>query len=644
MFRCPNIFEVEDMKKFFIILSVTLSALFLLSACGESDSGSNSGTPPPAPVYGISVTPADSLLLKNGEAAKSVTAVVTRDGAPASGVTLTASGSGLSFRPAEGETDEDGLCVFEVSAATDTQTSGVITISGEALSGEAFAAELGYTVVETATLTELWGSEITYLAFTMEGLESDTFTVTTPPERSIRMQESIILNGAVIAVVNEDGDLEFSYDKGFLLGSGSDSYIEHIRVIVDGGEPSLLAVRINVANGSREYPYPIRTKKELQAINYNVKGVYPNLNKHFILMNNISMDEDDEPWTPIGVYSNTASARPFSGSFNGNNHSITDLTGSLFLYIKPDVPDPDNPPVVVEKLHLETPPGGMDIAAANNTFTGILASYVYGGVIQYVSAGGKVTSTDNGGGIFIGRFMDGAILRRCYSTVDATNMRYNTGLLVQELGAQIEDCYTTGSVAFYNAGSTMAISGIASTVGSTYLIGKVYNTYATGKVGGPSLNQGGHGGGIFAATQTCAGCEVKNNIALIDYIRIGVNNPEGVGRISSPATVTLENNYAYKDMVIIPQTGSKTVVSDLAGVDGLDIEPTDLTADFFIRDAASSGLGWSGEIWDFDFDDTERSWKLPIIKGYREAEQKLLCLPAHLQTDPGYTTDFPHCL
>jgi hypothetical protein len=108
----------------------------------------------------------------------------------------------------------------------------------------------------------------------------------------------------------------------------------------------------------------------------------------------------------------------------------------------------------------------------------------------------------------------------------------------------------------------------------------------------------------------------------------------------------MENNYAYANMSLRTSQGggsTKTATDDINGADGKSIAPMELTKDFFTRGADASGLGWGEEVWDFEFDEPERSWKLPIIKGYREAEQKAFCLPAHLRADPGYVAAYPYC-
>jgi hypothetical protein len=364
---------------------------------------------------------------------------------------------------------------------------------------------------------------------------------------------------------------------------------------------------------------------------------------------------------------------PFSGYFNGNGHSITDLTRSLFGYIKPkDIPDTDNPPVTVERLHIEIPAAGVTFPSSSGG--GILASVIEGGTVQYVSAGGGEIRNTAVSGIFIYQLIAGAVLRRCYSTLTA-NGTYNIGLLVTDLSdSKIEDCYTTGTVKS-NGSGIASIAGIAAWLNS-YSDNKIYNTYATGEMIG--YEKGSYGGGIAAIgmqSPTDELGEIKNNVSLVKAVHIAGRYPNpvyepisaaaaksGVARVASieypgysHGITELENNYAYNGTTLYVKdvdddetnfsgdNGFKTPVDDPDGDDGQGVAPADLTADFFTRGAGASGLPWSSEIWDFDFADADRSWKLPVIKGYREAEQKALCLPAHLRTDPSYTITFPHC-
>jgi hypothetical protein len=246
--------------------------------------------------------------------------------------------------------------------------------------------------------------------------------------------------------------------------------------------------------------------------------------------------------------------------------------------------------------------------------------------------------------------------------------------------AKIEDCYTTGTVkANVSTYTYSEIAGIAVLGRGDGGDSKVYNTYATGEMVG--YETGGYGGGITVSTAltpyggTDYRGEVKNSLALMKSVHIYGNNgsayswtadvaKSGVARVTSranpgatlnPNHVDLENNYAYDGMDLYVKrvadnpgdyggdNGVKAPVDDPDGDDGQGVALLDLTENFFTRDAAASGLGWSNEIWDFNFADTERSWKLPIIKGYRETEQKALCLPDHLRADPSYTVNFPHC-
>jgi hypothetical protein len=76
-----------------------------------------------------------------------------------------------------------------------------------------------------------------------------------------------------------------------------------------------------------------------------------------------------------------------------------------------------------------------------------------------------------------------------------------------------------------------------------------------------------------------------------------------------------------------------TVATGRDTIHGEDILLTDINADFFKtlpEDTAEKGVGWSSDIWDFDWESDGRSYKLPILKNLRLEAQKELAMPAHL--------------
>ena len=86
-----------------------------------------------------------------------------------------------------------------------------------------------------------------------------------------------------------------------------------------------VATHVFSADGTVPYGYtPIRTAQELDSIRNNLSGKY-------ILMNDIDLGEY-ENWVPIGT-----KKQPFSGIFDGNNHSIKNLNINCFgLHTKKD--------------------------------------------------------------------------------------------------------------------------------------------------------------------------------------------------------------------------------------------------------------------------------------------------------------------
>jgi hypothetical protein len=314
--------------------------------------------------------------------------------------------------------------------------------------------------------------------------------------------------------------------------------------------------------------------------------------------------------------------------------------------------DPEDPdfeiPVIIERLHLRLEPGTVTRAGSGNP--ALLLQRHLGGIIQYVSAEGTMVNASAAENILFVD-IDGpyAVVRRSYTDVNLTS-RYDTGLLgyrIYDSGA-IEDSYTTGSGSV-TGNAYSAIGGIiAAITPSTYETSHtVTRNYVTGNLGGGiGLVQG-------IAQLPSSGwnsyTRVTDNLVLSGRLYGSSSMEYYVSRIAptppiTPTTV-FGNNYAYKDMIVENANGGnhyKSIVNNgdnASSEDGKNVDVSELTKDFFTND-----LGWSEEVWDFEFDEPGRSWKLPIIKGYREQEQKLRCLPAHLRSDPSYTTDYPHCI
>jgi hypothetical protein len=173
--------------------------------------------------------------------------------------------------------------------------------------------------------------------------------------------------------------------------------------------------------------------------------------------------------SPIGTHS-----MRFSGSYNGNDHTIDGLTierGStnymgLFGQI--------NSSSTISNLHVTnaTITGGQS--------TGALVGYVESGNVYRCSSSGTVNGSDYVGGL-VGQIAGGAI-SESYSTATVNGTGNYVGGLNGLLAANINNCYASGSV----SGGT----NVGGLVGGAFGGSLQNKSYSTGSVSGSS-NVGG---------------------------------------------------------------------------------------------------------------------------------------------------------
>ena len=175
-----------------------------------------------------------------------------------------------------------------------------------------------------------------------------------------------------------------------------------------------------------------------------------------------------EPWTPVGTdYQN-----PYTGTFDGNNHTIRGLTvtgsneyAGLFGYIGKDgtVKNVKLEDVQITSDHQYANVGGVagmnDGTIENCSVSGRVRGYSAGGVVgqQYsgsitlCNSSATVQGTSQVGGV-VGYTNYGVTLTACYATGDVTAENNNTagtffaGGVVGSNGGNLTACYATGKV------------------------------------------------------------------------------------------------------------------------------------------------------------------------------------------------------
>ena len=221
--------------------------------------------------------------------------------------------------------------------------------------------------------------------------------------------------------------------------------------MVDEGDVSAVAPLFAGGDGSKGNPYQISNVTELQWM-----GNTSNLDKHFILVNDIDAS-GTKTWNggagfePVGGMSNR-----FTGSLDGQRYNITDL----FI---------------------------------NRGSTGIV------GLFGFIGWGGMVINVslmDNNisGGWTIGGlvgFNDYGTVTNSYATGDVSGDGGVGGLVGENHEGDVNNCYATGNV----SGTGDYVGGL---MGSNH--GTVSNSYATGDISGTGDYVGGLVGYNFYGT------------------------------------------------------------------------------------------------------------------------------------------------
>jgi type II secretion system protein G len=273
-----------------------------------------------------------------------------------------------------------------------------------------------------------------------------------------------------------------------VLGTDDDLYIDNFSNLSKGIPPIDMNEIIVPSSSNNPNPGSDGPGEEHQAeVPPGYTGIYtpaelasigndPNypLDGNYIVMANISLSGYVD-WAPIG---NKAS--PFTGTFDGNNYIISNLTigdsssyKGLFGYTSEEAKIVD--------VGLQN----VDITNAYQYIGGLVGRNY--GTIENCYTTGKVSGSSNYIGGLVGR--NYGTITDCYATGSVSGNNDYTGGLVgyNSTGCTIENCYATGEV-----------TGVEFTGGLVgHNNGSLTNCYATGKITGGS-NTGGLVGSNYA--------------------------------------------------------------------------------------------------------------------------------------------------
>jgi hypothetical protein len=264
--------------------------------------------------------------------------------------------------------------------------------------------------------------------------------------------------------------VNFSGDSVELTGSFSDDCFD-----CDEYDLEAVAVLKKYCGGlgDANHPYLICDANQLNAI-----GADPNdWDKHFKLVADINLA--DYNGTQFNITAPNF-AVPFTGIFDGNNHSISSFTYecnntncvALFGYV-------DASEAAIKNLVLIVP----DVNALNGSYVGSLVGYLRNGTLTNCRATNGDISAEVWAGGLVGRNVYGCILQSSYQG-NVSAVRERVGGLAGENNGNVSRCSSAGNI----VGNKM-VGGL---VGLNYL-GEVFDSYSKANV---VLNEDFDAGGL----------------------------------------------------------------------------------------------------------------------------------------------------
>lgn len=297
-------------------------------------------------------------------------------------------------------------------------------------------------------------------------------------------------------------------------------------------------------NGTASDPYQISDPKDLQCVFFD-------LNKNFEVVNDLDLENKygTNGFRPLGVSTNA-----YSGTFEGNNHTISNLnierSGSeqgLFGTVGSELRSSDT--ASISNVHLRDATVEVDnTAVSKGEYVGIFAGETRDGMtISESSADGSLTvyNMDYVGG-FVGNMNNGSVIERSYTTsdIEISNVSNAGGFVGYMKDGNTDDEGRDRVKEVYNKGALQISGGTVDNVGGIfgYTNADVVDAYSTSVISqssGDLSNAGGIGG------QMTGGSKVKNVYSVGGVDHVGNVKPN-VAQISNQED-SVENMYWSDD-------------------------------------------------------------------------------------------------
>ena len=351
---------------------------------------------------------------------------------------------------------------------------------------------------------------------------------------------------------------------------------------------------------------------------YQLQLMFLNLGATYSLANNIDATETLN-WNAGGGFAPIGSnISPFTGTFNGNNYTISNLfinlpsMNDVGLFGQTSGATIENVGLVNANITGQNNVGGLvgdnssHSSIANTYATGNVngSSYVGGLVGFNVSSSsidnsyttGSVNGSDNYIGGLVGFNYNASSIDNSYASGSVSGSGWGVGGLVGgNTSSSIANSYATGNV----SGSGWGVGGL---VGVNANSGHIDNSYATGSVNGSGNDVGGLVGyNIFLSSidNSYASGSVNgsgNNVGgLVGYniFLSSIDNSYASGNVSGTTYVggLVGNNYKSSIITNSFATGSASASSNVGGLVGYNHDSSSIDNSYYTDSSHQNGLG-----------------------------------------------------
>ena len=309
-------------------------------------------------------------------------------------------------------------------------------------------------------------------------------------------------------------------------------------------------------DGSTSNPYQIASLENLYWISVN-KGVW---DKHFVQTADIDASATaswpDGGWKPIGTFELDFSENPFTGSYDGTNHSISGLTIN-----RPNSGSYHNGMLGFAKGATIQNLGLHDVSIVSLYNVGGLGGRLLDCIVTNCQITGSVTTTINDYGYSTGglaAILYNSTLSNCHSTCSVSGTGNVGGMIGTCSLSTIFDCHSSGNIGHSATTTYSKIGGFAGLVQGSSL-SKIFSTGNVTATG--DYTSGNTTGGFVGHSSSYFSAPYQSNLISDCYCSGNVSGGSKIGGF-------VGNNYCVSGTSTITKCYSRGIITGTGSVWG----------------------------------------------------------------------------